>query len=184
MAEETKEGETAPVFVHWADTVTVSSVEGYQIEVCEATEPVEQDNGAESDKGSKQMSVDFDLLASEERLERGASSDLQQQGSRPTVAEQAKSRPIVADQAKSRPIVADQQESRPVVADQAIADVVNSQDKLSERSDGSVSPEPIEHFGLPDYVCPNSARKSKEVHVKQWLSMSNTVYAKKSLPLL
>ena len=163
MADETNEEEKAPVFVHWADTVTVSSVEGYQFEV-EATEPVEQDHGTGSDKGSKQMSVDVERLPSEERLERGASSNLQQQ----------ESRAIVADQAKSRPIV----------DDQAIADAVISQDKLSERLDDSASPEPEERVSLPDYVCPNSARKSKEVHVKQWLSRSNTVYAKKSLPLL
>ena len=148
--------EEAPVFVHWVDTVTVSSVESCHSEAGEETASAVRDAGPESEKGSKQTSADFERLPSdpEQQANRLGSLDKQQQ-------------------------------ANDVVVEVPV-DMVSLQDKESDRLDGSVCRESGERVDLPlpDFVCPSSMQKSKEVLVKEWLSKCNMSSALRSLPLL
>ena len=153
VAESSEEDEEAPMFVHWVDTVTVSSVCGsdddnYSV-VAEDTGSTLLDLGGESERDSKQLSVDMPTGMLGEELQ-----------------------PSVIG------VTLDRQQTE--VDERVVIEEVSPLDLDTDQLDGRE----CVLLELPDFVCPSSEEKSKEVLVKEWLSRCNMAYAKRTLPLL
>ena len=153
-----EDDEEPPMFVHWVDTVTVSSVcdddDNYSV-LAEETGSTLLDIGAESERDSKQVSVDMPNGMLGEELQ-----------------------PSVIG------VTLDRQQTE--VDDRVVVEAVSPPDQDTDQEDGRQLGASADRalLELPDFVCPSSEEKSKEVLVKEWLSRCNMSYAKRSLPLL